>query len=191
MTGLSSAVPTMTLDLHALMASIARTLQRTPCFSCVAWSALFLAGHLQASNCSNCDCLIQHGGHAHFDGRTMVSDALSDAERLIGSGAASPSLSSDTSSRTSAAPNVVLRLNGTAVRSAAPSSPAVISKPFARKTSACSLQLRCLGEAHCKKQSHGELITSMMGQSEYKGTCPGLPDGDLLRRRQLQLLGKH
>ncbi len=31
MTGSSSAVPTITLDLHALMASIARTLQYARC----------------------------------------------------------------------------------------------------------------------------------------------------------------
>ena len=81
----------------------------------------------------------QQRGVAHLDGRTIVSGAQSDAERLIGSGAASPSFNSDTSSRTSATPKVVFRLNGTAARTAAPSSAAVISNPFARKTSAFSL----------------------------------------------------
>ncbi len=94
----------------------------------------------------------------------MVSDALSDAERLIGSGAASPSLSSETSSRTSAALNVVLRLNGTAVRSAAPSSPAMISKPLARKTSAFSLQsANILGSA--KRRQYIWKVVTFVGHA--------------------------
>ena len=48
MTGLSSAVPTMTLDLHALIASIARTLQHTVCIIPVALPAYPLEPQLQA-----------------------------------------------------------------------------------------------------------------------------------------------